>query len=361
MYSRLICLLLVGLSLATAEDKLAGGPYVLNVGPKSATIAYVVQTAEVRLGASGAEMKTVPVLRSERVSMTGLKPGTRYEYNVLNREEGRGSFRTPPSGRGDFEFVVFGDTRGRHDVHQRVVNSIVEKTQPDFVIHTGDLVADGADTALWPIFFAIEKELLRKAAFFPVLGNHERNDRQYHDFFDSDLGYYSFNWGSAHFTALNSDFANSSSIASVREAYWAEQMRWLENDLTKNQTAEFRFVIAHHPPITAVGRRQGDDNNERMKALIPILEKYNVTAIFNGHDHNYQHHFKDGVHYVVTGGGGAPLYEVDKPVPGITLKVESVENFVQVKVEAGRVHVTAVTVDGRVLEAFDIAGARATR
>ena len=349
-----VCALFVCLSPGKAEEKLVGGPYVVNVGTRSATIAYIVQTSEVKVGASGAEARTIPVLHRERVSMTGLTAGTKYEYDVLNRDEGKGSFRTPPAGRGDFEFVVFGDTRTRPEVHQRVINAIVEKTRPDLVIHTGDLVADGSDTALWPIFFGIEKELLRKAAFFPVLGNHERNSQQYHEFFDADPGYYSFNWGGAHFIALNSDFANVSPSASVRETYWAEQVRWMEADLQANRKADFRFVISHHPPITAVRRRQGDENNERMKALIPLLEKYNVTATLNGHDHNYQHHLKNGVHYVVTGGGGAPVYEVDAPIAGITQKVEGVENFVQVKVQGTALRMVAFALDGRILETIEI-------
>jgi hypothetical protein len=38
------------------------------------------------------------------------------------------------------------------------------------------------------------------------------------------------------------------------------------------------------------------------------------------------------VHYLITGGGGAPLYDVDKPPEGITQKVISTEHFVSVKV-----------------------------
>src|SRR6202011_1935800 len=133
-----------------------------------------------------------------------------------------------------------------------------------------------------------------------------------------------------------------------KEAYWAEQVRWLEDDLAKNQNADFRFVAAHHPPLTAVKRRQGD--NKEMTALMPLFEKYKVQAAFFGHDHNYQHHLKNGIHYIITGGGGAPLYDVDVPTPGITQKVESIEHFVQVKVNGGTARVEAFAIDGRLLE-----------
>jgi len=47
-----------------------------------------------------------------------------------------------------------------------------------------------------------------------------------------------------------------------------------------------------------------------------MLEKYHVSGAFFGDDHNYQHYLKNGIHYVVTGGGGAPVYDVDKPAEG---------------------------------------------
>ncbi len=87
---------------------------------------------------------------------------------------------------------------------------------------------------------------------------------------------------------------------------------------------------------------------------MPLFEKEHVTAGFFGHDHNYQHYLKDGIHYVVTGGGGAPLYDVDKPPAGITLKVISTEHFVKIHVEKGVVTLTAIGVDGVTLDTFEI-------
>ena len=76
---------------------------------------------------------------------------------------------------------------------------ILEGQCPDFALHTGDLVENEADQSLWPIFFDIEHELLRNIAFFPSLGNHERNDKQFYEFFDMPLPYYSFNLGECAF------------------------------------------------------------------------------------------------------------------------------------------------------------------
>jgi len=352
-----ICLL-IALSVWIAapsrgQEKLAGGPYVVNVGPRSATVVWLVERGQVTLGTEpGRADKTAPWLRAEKATFTGLKAGTRYYYDVLGRDEGKGSFETAPTGPVPFQFVVYGDTRTRHDVHRKVISAILSHSSPDFVLHTGDLVENGADPALWPIFFDAERELLRKVAFFPSLGNHERNDRLYYDFLDASASYYSFNWGSSHFIVLDSDINNVSKMDSARQVFWDEEVRWLEDDLKASQLDDFRFVIAHHPPMTAVLRRQGD--NPHMTALIPLFEKYKVTAGFFGHDHNYQHYLKNGVHYFITGGGGAPLYDVSKPPAGITVKVESVENFLRVKVEEKKVRLDAIRPDGSELDSTEI-------
>lgn len=339
---------------ASSQEKLAGGPYVVNVGPKSATVVWIVEAGHASLGTEPGKLElTAPVLRAKKVSFTGLKPGTTYYYDATGTEEGKGSFKTAPNGPSSFQFVVYGDTRTRHDVHRQVIAAILKKTSPDFVLHTGDLVANGADASLWPIFFDIERQLLRKAAFFPSLGNHERNDRNFYEFFDLPATpYYSFDWGSCHFIVLDSDINNVAKSDAARQAFWSEQVRWLEEDLKKSQSADFRFVSAHHPPLTAVARRQGD--NPEMTALMPMFEKYKVTAGFFGHDHNYQHYLKNGIHYFITGGGGAPLYDVDKPPEGITRKVASTENFVVVNVNGKGAHVEAFKPDGQMLDAADL-------
>jgi hypothetical protein len=347
--TKYIAILFSLLAAAHADDKLVGGPYAVNVGQRSATVVWIVQTTTATLGSQpGKADKSAPVLRSERVSYTGLQPGNTYYYDIPGQHDAMGSFKTAPKDSVPFQFVVYGDTRTRNDMHRRVINAIMKYSSPEIVLHTGDLVADGADSAQWPVFFDIERDLLRKAAFFPSLGNHERNNPQYYDFFNVSTPYYSFDWGGCHFIVLNSDIGNVASSKVIRDDFWKEQVRWLEEDLQKSQSADFRFVIAHHPPLTAVERRQGD--NPHISALMPMFEKYKLSAGFFGHDHNYQHYLRNGIHYFITGGGGAPLYDVNKPPEGITKKVESTEHFVVVKVEGKTARVEALRLDGTSIE-----------
>jgi 3',5'-cyclic AMP phosphodiesterase CpdA len=293
-----------------------------------------------------------PSLRVEKTTLTGLQPNTRYEFEAGGAEAGKGSFKTAPTGNEPYRFVVYGDTRSRHDVHRHVVDAMVRNGIPDFVMHTGDLVADGSDSGLWPVFFDIERELLRNTAFYPALGNHERNSREFYEYFQVGPPFYSFNWGNGHFIVLNSDLGNAATTAAARDTFWTEQTRWLEDDLRNSQKADFRFVVAHHPPFTAVSTRQG--SNKEMTALTPMFEKYKVTAGFFGHDHNYQHHVKNGIHYIITGGGGAPLYDVAKPDPEITKKVASTEHFVTISVEGKSAHVQAVALDGSIIDDIEL-------
>ena len=336
----------------TPQGEVVGGPYVVNDAPRSATVMWVVQTGQASISTEPGQVeKMAPLLRAEKIEFNGLKPGTTYYYESFPGPGGTGSFKTAPVGPAQFQFVVYGDTRTRHDVHRAVINAILKYASPDFVMHTGDLVADGRDTSLWPIFFDAERELLRKAAFFPALGNHERNAPNYEEYMNAKP-YYSFDWGSAHFSVIDSDIANVGSTDAERNAFWQEQTRWLEADLRGAANASLRFVFAHHPPITAVRRRQGD--NPQMIALEPMFEEFKVSAAFFGHDHNYQHYVKNGIHYVTTGGGGAPLYDVDMPPPLITKKVESTENFVVVRVDGGKAHIEAWKPNGETIDVADI-------
>jgi hypothetical protein len=343
---------IVTVQLIAGAEQIASGPFVLGVPGKTTTIAWLIQNGDAvfrRVSGPG----IASPFRLESTSLESLQPNTRYEYNIPSLgEAGKGSFKTPPSGSEPFRFVAYGDNRTRHDVHRRVVAQILQHGVPDFIIQNGDMVEDGNDSAQWPVFFDIERDLLRQAAFFPALGNHERHTPNFESIFRDGVPYYSFDWGNAHFTILDSDIENAAPSERERAVYWKAQVRWLEEDLSEHQKADYRFVVAHHPPFTAVFKRQG--SNPHITALTPIFEKYHVSVGFFGHDHNYQHYLKNGIHYVITGGGGAPLYDVSKPPQGITVRVNKIENFVSVAVNGKTAHLSAISIEGRTLDDFEI-------
>jgi acid phosphatase type 7 len=349
-------LLLLWLALAVgaaAASKLAGGPFAVNVTARNATIVWIVQSDELILRPpGGVEGRMSPSYQVEKTTLTGLQPGTRYEYEIPGYPGVKGSFRTAAPATAPYRFLVYGDTRTRHDVHRRVVEAILKDGIPDFAIQTGDLVENGDDDSLWQIYFDIERDLLRQVAFFPLLGNHERNAHDFYEFFQASNPYYSFNWGNSHFSVINSDIPNAAGSKIAREALWAQQTKWLEEDLEANQNVEYRIVTAHHPPFSAVSSRQG--SNPEMRALVPMFEKYRVSVAFFGHDHNYQRNLQNGIQYIISGGGGAPLYDVDKPDPATSQKAISVENFVTVSVTGKVMKIQAKGLDGKILDELEI-------
>jgi len=80
--------------------------------------------------------------------------------------------------------------------------------------------------------------------------------------------------------------------------------------------------------------------------------------VFSGHDHNYQHHVQDGIHYIVAG-GGAPLYDVS-PDSETVVASARIENYVRVRVEGEKAHVEVVDLNGNLLESFELKGTAAS-
>ncbi len=355
-----LALLLCNLFITRASSESAGqqvvkGPMIQDVRRDHATVAWVTQMGlqqESDGSGDGSKMTEVPVYH--RVDVTGLKAGTRYSIDLRPAGvDASVGFKTAPVTDEPFLFVVYGDTRTRHDVHQRVADSILA-VKPDFLIHTGDLVANGLNPEDWDRFFEIEKDLLRSIPFYPAIGNHERNAPAFFKYFIFPNGnghYYSFDWGSAHFVVMDTNEVGGSE--EEKETFFQEQIGWIREDLRRNAKA-LTFAIFHHPLYTAIQRRKASAARLAEK-IEPVLLRGGVAAVFSGHDHNYQHHLHAGIHYIVTGGGGAPLYEISPTETA--LKAIKIENYVRVGVEKEKALVEALDPDGNLLDSFELRAA----
>jgi Calcineurin-like phosphoesterase len=85
----------------------------------------------------------------------------------------------------------------------------------------------------------------------------------------------------------------------------------------------------------------------------PIIGAIAAQAelVISGHGHAYEHHLVDGTHYLVIGGGGAPLDTVG--TSDTQVMSESVHHYVEVKpIREGVVLVTAKRLDGTNIESF---------
>jgi hypothetical protein len=97
-------------------------------------------------------------------------------------------------------------------------------------------------------------------------------------------------------------------------------LNWLNDTLTiANQTADWIFVTWHVPPFTGTAGR--DENQNLQDYVCPYMHEFGVDVVFLGHDHNLQiqnitsntNNTGWNVTYIITGGGGASLYDIAEP------------------------------------------------
>ncbi len=199
----------------------------------------------------------------------------------------------------NYGILIYGDSRTGHTTHQNLVNKMLV-TNPKLTLHTGDLVSTGDSATDWNNFNNITSELRSETSFYPTIGNHELPIADYLTNFvlPNNEQWYSVDDNNVHYIILDS--TTDISLGSA-------QYTWLENDLN-NIGGDINFTVAvfHHPPYNT-GAHDEDDAGFQTD-IIPLFESKDVDIVFNGHDHNYERSFVNGIYYVVAGGGGAPLY-----------------------------------------------------
>jgi hypothetical protein len=200
----------------------------------------------------------------------------------------------------EFKCVVYGDSRGVWDnwsMATQVANA-VNVENPDFVMHSGDMVYDGLNEWEWTSWLNLMKPLMQNSTVFGVLGNHENNGPRYFEIFalPNNEKWYSFDYGPCHFIGLSN--YHPWNVGS-------EQYDWLENDLSST-SQPFKIVCFHEPIYCAGGHSPRVDVRE---AWEPLFIDYGVQLVVQGHNHYYQRTNPiNGITYIVTGGAGGPLY-----------------------------------------------------
>jgi hypothetical protein len=311
-------------------------------------------TLEVLDGAGKKRTAAEPAAAFHSFFLDGLAPQTSYRYLVRAGafESPLGEFVTAPpdDGRAPFSFIVYGDNRSNERAHAAVVRAI-EGQAFDFLVNTGDFVAAGSDHAEWHVFFAAEANLLRDHCVFACIGNHELvQDEAATNFLTyfgargaGDAGHVdlfgSFRWASARFFLLNA-FQD-----------WSKgELAWLRAELEKADTETglaLRVVVVHRSPWSS--GHHGDDARALAAGVPELLVRHHVDLVFAGHDHMYERGEWKGLKYVISGGGGAPLYP-DITAKASTRRVEATYNFVRVSVEGDAVKLMALRPDGSTIE-----------
>lgn len=286
------------------------------------------------------------------------------------------SFRAQRLAVDPFTFTVAGDNRPNSgaDPQPAAWLTIVARMTadvPDLSLSVGDIIygvndSTAQNVARYQDFFGVTTQLTYSAPLYIGVGNHELINlaaprAAYEQEFtlpendgadaatDGEL-YYSFDHGDTHFIALSTEVPGEGGMIVN------DQKAWLESDLAAN-AKPWVVVFMHRPLYNGMHPADpwvnpldtaGQENKAELQALFSL---HDVDIVFAGHEHLYYHHVEDGIHYVITGGGGAPL---SAPLPLGSGDVLAAGDYHYVKVDESpsQLNVSVIDDGGSVLESF---------
>ena len=295
-------------------------------------------------------------------NITNLEANKTYFYRVCSDRENQReimNFTTLSTASSTTRFLIYGDSRSQSEERKMVSEGIYGGflDRFDFFLHTGDIVEDGRVQEQWNNYFDDTEVVNRYKQGIYVEGNHERGlaTKMYDNLLmnsTSENRYYAFSFKEIGFIILNSN------------PYVAgddEQTDWLNAtlfDYSKRNT--YNLVYLHHPIL-----------HERIdpyfqESWTPLFDEYNVSLVLCGHNHNYERSFpmtnstskefndselynytnlSDPI-YIVTGGAGAPLYDIYNHT--FIAETKSAYSFVLVEIEKDHTETTLT------LEAWEV-------
>lgn len=218
-----------------------------------------------------------------------------------------------PSSAG-FEFAVLGDAEpGRFWIFRALFNqsgvferqlAAIQAQSVDFSIQLGDMVSRGLPGQYLGFFRKLNSIGVTKP-YLTVIGNHDRShphgrshSRLYRALFGRNN--YAFDYGGVRFVALDSS----------RQRLTRAQLKWLAIVL---DTPLRKVVFTHMPPVhlrlwggAAAHHMGGFERGAR--DFVGLMSVLGVDRVYMGHVHCFGVQDLRGVRYILTGGGGSPLF-----------------------------------------------------
>jgi 3',5'-cyclic-AMP phosphodiesterase len=234
----------------------------------------------------------------------------------------------------DFTFLHMTDMHVRrkrkgHEGYRKCIESVKALERiPDFALMGGDLAFDGLYTEKDE--FADQIELYKTISdsmeipYYNCIGNHDvlgLNSRRKVPVDDPDIGhkmimdrlgmdrsYYSFDRDGWHFVVLDTIYrVESDHGPSYVPRLGEEQLEWLRFDL--GAAAGMPTVcVMHIAAFCNIGQINADPNLPSMHHMVisdnlhlrHILERHNVKAVLQGHSHQIEDFYYNGIWYITS-------------------------------------------------------------
>ena len=301
---------------APGEDKRGARAQIAWETDLPATGTAAIEKEDAGDGATPRQITAQNQATRQLIAVDNLVRGAAFRYHV-EVESAPGDtaasaparFETLPAPPAPLRFAVYGDMRYPGHAAHRAVIAALAADAPALVINTGDLTDEGSQESNWQRYFDITAPLGAIAPVIPALGNHDTARRgegapKSWALFGMPTPappyWTSFDLGGVHFVILDTN-----------DTVNVEQREWLAHDLARARRHHTRgvFAFCHEPPWS----HGLHGNSHRMiRDYAPLLAAGHTDVFFCGHDHIYERGIgstpKGKLVYVVTGGGGAPLY-----------------------------------------------------
>jgi predicted phosphodiesterase len=327
-----------------------------------------------------AETQAIPLTPGEtrqQITLEGLTPGAEY-LAAAGLTDAEGVYRQPVylgqawgsvrfrtlSNSEPLRFGVIGDASFGDPASVALVERLATYDL-DFVIHTGDVVAETYENNSLAEAYALKfyqtlSPLLHNLPVYTVPGNHDQDaavrwqDSFYYyyafpPFPDPRFRYPALRSKNQYYAIAYKDvqFLMLDSQVMFGAEGWEEQESWLTERLADPQY-RYSIPIFHVPPFFSSSVHP-DDQLPVRQFWHPLFAGDHVPLAFSGHSHHYERLLADGITYIVTGGGSGTLYAVGKILPESQIYVART-HFVLAELYTDHIELTAIDKDGTVLD-----------
>ena len=316
--------------------------------------------------------------RYNSLVLTGLEPSTRYVYRVGDGTNWSEWFQFSTAGKpGErFSFVYMGDAQNDVLSHwSRVLReSQREDGKASFMLHAGDLINRHNADLEWGEWFAAGGFIHAQTPSLMTPGNHE-----YGRPIDATGARLSPQWRAQYTlpengpegreklkeTAFYVDYQGVRVISVDAPLLHgdpterAAQVKWLDGLLANNPN-RWTIITLHFPLYSSEPAR---DNPDVREALKPLIDKYKVDLLLQGHDHGYargaaptptgEARSDDNATVYVVSVAGPKMYAVSD-LAWADRKASQTQLFQVIGVEGDDLTYKAYTANGVLYDAFSL-------